>query len=120
MKILKGVYKMIVYLGFVFFLFIISFIITSFIYYNHSLDTLNKQNEVEVYLQDEVVSFSSYETKQINIEVKFKEKKTNEFLMMYAYYFFDIYNKPIQLFDYTDNLIITINKEEELTLLILK
>ena len=65
MKILKGVYKMIVYLGFVFFLFIISFIITSFIYYNHSLDTLNKQNEVEVYLQDEVVSFSSYGTKQI-------------------------------------------------------
>ena len=89
MKILKGVYKMIVYLGFVFFLFIVSLIVTSFVYFNHNLDTINKQNEMEVYLHDEVLNFSSYGDNQINIEVEFKEKKSNEFVMMYAYYFFD-------------------------------
>lgn len=120
MKILKGVYKMIVYLGFVFFLFIVSLIVTSFVYFNHNLDTINKQNEREVYLHEEVLSFSSYGDNQINIEVKFKENKSNEFVMMYAYYFFDIYKKPLQLFDYSDNLIVTINSDEQLTLLILQ
>lgn len=117
MKFFKFLFNLIKGLGMVCFIFLISTLITSLVYYNHQIDTTNQKINIEIYQKDLVESISFYGDKQLNIEVKFVDKMDQYFVMMYSYYYFDLKQMPLQLFDYQDQIIVTINSEGFLTLM---
>lgn len=116
MRIFERLLVIIKYSGFILILFFISAIITSLVYYNHQINTIDQVANLEIYQKEEVANFSSYGDNYLNIEIEFLEEKNDYYVMMYAYYYFDNYHKPIQLEDYKNSLIITINQEGILTL----
>lgn len=113
-KIFIGIYYFLTTIGFILFLFIFSLILTSFAYFNNDLNTLNKTIEISPYLQEEVKSFICYGEKEIVIEVEFLNYKNEEFLKMYALYYFDIFKKPIQLIVLNQDIVVVVNREEEI------
>lgn len=117
MKFFKFLFNLIRGLGMVCFIFLISTLVTSLVYYNHQIDTTNQKKDIDVYQKELVDSISFYGDNQLNIEVKFIDKMDQYFVMMYSYYYFDLKQMPIQLFDYQDKLIVTINSEGILTLM---
>jgi hypothetical protein len=113
-KIFVGIYYFLITIGFILFLFVFSLILTSFAYFNNNINTLNKIIEISPYLQEEVKEFICYGEKEIVIEVEFLNYKNEEFLKMYALYYFDNFKKPIQLLVINQNIILVINSEGEI------
>lgn len=116
MRVFIIILKIVKYMGFIVFLFMISALITSLVYFNHKVYDQNKIQDVQIYFEETVDTFLAYGDKQLFIDVEFKEEKSSNYLMMYAYYYFDIYQKELQMCDFSNQIIITINKEGLLTL----
>ncbi len=116
MKFLQNVRKTMQYVGMIFFLFILCAVITSFVYYNHRVDRWNDEKNIEIYQSEEVASFRCYGERQLNIEVEYLEEKSPAYVRMYAYYYFDKYGLPVQLFDFTDNFLLTVDADGILVL----
>ncbi len=116
MKFFQTVRKAMQYAGMIFFLFLFSTIITSFVYYQHRVDRLDDLRNVEIFQSEEVLSFRCYGDRQLNIEVEYREEKSPAYVMMVAYYYFDRYAEPVQLFDFTDGFLLTVDSNGILVL----
>lgn len=116
MKFFRTVRKAMQYAGMIFFLFLFSTIITSFVYYQHRVDRLDDLRNVEIFQSEEVLSFRCYGDRQLNIEVEYQEEKSPAYVMMVAYYYFDRYAEPVQLFDFTDGYLLTVDSNGILVL----
>lgn len=116
MKFFRTVRKAMQYAGMIFFLFLFSTIITSFVYYQHRVDRLDDLRNVEIFQSEEVLSFRCYGDRQLNIEVEYREEKSPAYVMMVAYYYFDRYAEPVQLFDFTDGFLLTVDSNGILVL----
>ena len=116
MSFFKNVFKFLKNVGFICFLFVFSLFLTSFAYFNHKLNTVELTKNIEIYNANDVEYFSSFGIKQLNIDVIFKEDKDDNYLIMYANYYFDLYDLPIQLFELKEKRIVIISNQGEIFL----
>jgi hypothetical protein len=99
------------WMGFILFLFLTSFIIISFIFFSHDLNTLNQTREIEVYQSEHVRYFNAFGYNTLRIEVEFNLEVDEKYLLMYGYYYFDKYHENIHLLNSDNNLILTISEK---------
>ena len=113
-KIFIGIYYFLTAIGFVLFLFVVSLGLVSFSYFNHQLNTKEKGNKLDVYLNHDVKNFVSYGEKEIVIEIEFYENKSESYLKMYALYYYDSYNRKIHMLLLKEKIIIIVNNSQEI------
>lgn len=115
MKVLKKLFEFTSYIGFVLFLFLLSFLISSLFFFSHELNTINRSVVDEIYQSEKIEKINIYGEEQICIEVWFDDNIEYNEVIEYAYHYYDVYQLPVQLIDYTNLYIITISKEGILT-----
>lgn len=94
-----------------FILLCIAIFITSFVYYRHRVENKIEEKEIEIIQKEEVKSFYAYERDYIHINISFFDKKKSSYLIAYAFTYFDIYNKKIELLDIDNYIIIVVDKD---------
>lgn len=77
---------------------LLSFFLVSFTYYNHKDRPISYDDTVEVYHREDLNSFHSYvKENNLFVLISLKEKKSESFLLDYAYYYFNLYHYPVYL-----------------------
>ena len=102
-------YLVIMWIGFILFLFMVSFGIYSFIYFSHDLNRTLEERQVEIFEVDNIKVFNAYGYNPLHIEVEFSQDFAIEYVLMYGYYYFDFYQENIHMLVFDKNLIITIS-----------
>lgn len=116
MKVFKSFFKIIYSVGFILFLVIISYIITSFSYYSHEVGE-SKIEEFTIIDNDKTFKISAKNGYYITIEMKSEKKEKDEIIINYALDYFDKYKTEVYLYDYTyPYTLVTVNKKGETTL----
>lgn len=78
-------------------IFMISFFLVSFVYYDHKNEEITYQT-LEIYQQEDIDSFNAYFKKDdLFILIKLKKVKSKEYLLDYAYHYYTIYKNNIYL-----------------------
>lgn len=103
-------YFVIIGIGFILFLFLLSLGLFSFIYFSHEMDQVNQTREIEIVEEEKVKYFSAYGEDELRIEIEFYDKQSDNYLIAYAYYYFDKYQENIHLLDFGKKVIVTIDK----------
>lgn len=94
-------------------IFMISFFIVSFVYYDHKNEEIEYQT-LEVYQQEDIDSFNAYFKKDdLFILIKLKKVKPKEYLLDYAYHYYTIYQNNIYLEAENGNTLSYVNVNQE-------
>lgn len=116
MSFFKAVFNVIKGLGIICFLVVFSLFLVSFAYFNHNINTIEIKDNIVLYKEEDVAYFFSFGKNQLNIDVRFNKDVTDEYLIIYATYYYDSYNVPIQLFELEDKRIVVVSKGGEIFL----
>ena len=111
MAIFSFVVKWMKGIGFVFILFVSSYLLTSITFY--SKGNKEEQYEIEPYYINGVEIDNLVNQKYIQIDVRLKEDLSNEILVAYAYSYFDEYEKEVHIYIIEEEKIVVINKNEK-------
>lgn len=109
-KMFRISYLLIMWIGFVLFLFMISFGVFSFVYFNHDLNRTLQIKEVEILDLENVKKFKAYGSNPLRIEVEFIQDNDENYLLMYSYYYFDFYKDIIHMLVFDEKIIVTIDE----------
>lgn len=77
---------------------LLSFFLVAFTYYNHKDAPIVYDDRIEVYREEDLYSFHSYiRSDNLFVLISLKEKKSDRYLLDYAYYYFNLYRYPVYL-----------------------
>lgn len=94
-------------------IFMISFFVVSFVYYDHKNEEIEYQTLV-VYQQEDINTFNAYFKKDnLFILIKLKKVKPKEYLLDYAYHYYTIYQNNIYLEAENGNTLSYVNVNQE-------
>lgn len=102
LKIIKGI-------GFIFILFVVSFLLTSVNYYSKEQKTDNYQ-EIEIIKNNNFKVLEAKENENVIIELRIVNDVKNEYLIAYCMGYEDIYNKEVNIYVVEENIIVKVEQ----------
>ena len=116
MAIFKFIYKLMRVIGVIFIVVAISYIGTAIVYYstNKEKDTIYP---IEIIHSDKINCIDIYNKDNISINVEVEDSCSDETLASYALTYYECYQKEIYLYVLTQNKIVCVSKNQEVTIL---
>lgn len=111
MAIFNFLYKLFRTLGFLVLLFVFSYVITSVTYYSIKTDSTNEETILNIH-SDKLHCIDIYNKEYIAINVKTKKEVTNEYMVAYAFSYFEMYDKEVHIYVVDKDYIVIVGKEE--------
>lgn len=110
MNFFKFIYRFIMGIGLLVIVIGISFLIYSYTCFNHKVEVSINEEKINIIDEEKVSYFYAYKKEALYLDVGFKENKEKEYLLAYAYSYFDEYSTIIHFFCLNDSVSITIDE----------
>lgn len=96
-------------IGFVFVLFVVSYVLTSLVYYSN-VERISKREEIEIIECEHIEIINVEDVGYINIDINKGENISNEALVAYAFSYYDLKGKEVYIYIYEEETILAVGK----------